>query len=212
MKDEFELMSEGKLYNSSEPSLVAKRIKARELAMDFNNLRPSELDKKRAVLSALFNKTDNIESAYFEPNIRVEYGSNVKFGKNFYMNYDCMLLDVAKIIIGDNVMFGPRVILATPMHPFLAEERIMQDYPNGFYNIEYAKPIKIGNNVWIASNVTICGGVTIGDNTVIASGAVVTKDIPSNVLAGGIPCKIIRQLNEDDRLNVWETYCKNKNK
>ena len=207
---EFENMRDGLLYNSSDQDLIDRRLRARTLAKEFNELPPDKFKEKNEVLKRLFLNSHNVDSCYFEPNIRVEYGENVSFGKNFYMNYDCMLLDVARIEIGDNVMFGPRVILATPTHPLLADERIMQEYPDGFYNIEYSKPIKIGNNVWIASNVTVCGGVSIGDNTVIASGSVVTKDIPSNVLAGGVPCRVIRELNEKDRLNVYQSYKKNK--
>ena len=210
MKSEFEKMINGELYNSIDPDLVNKRLKVRDLAMRFNALSPFDLDKKRELTKQIFINSKNIDTAYFEPNIRVEYGENITFGKDFYMNFDCMLLDVAPIEIGDSVMFGPRVIVATPMHPLLAEERIIQQYPNGYYNIEYAKKIVIGNNVWVASNVTICGGVTIGDNAIIASGAVVTKDVPPNVLVGGVPAKVIRELNESDRMNVWEVYSNEK--
>lgn len=206
MKTEFEKMVNGELYNSSDPDLVNRRLKTRDLALKFNALSPFEIEEKRELLRKIFVNCKNVDSAYFEPNLRVEYGENVTFGKDFYMNFDCMLLDVAPIKIGDGVMFGPRVIVATPMHPLLAEERIIQQYPNGYYNIEYAKKVVIGNGVWVASNVTICGGVTIGDNAVIASGAVVTRDIPPNTLVGGVPAKVIRELNESDRLNVWEVY------
>ena len=210
MKSEFEKMINGELYNSSDPDLFNKRIKVRDLVMRFNALSPFGLDKKRELMKQIFVNSRNVDSAYFEPNIRVEYGENITFGKDFYMNFDCMLLDVAPIEIGDSVMFGPRMIVATPMHPLLAEERIAQQYPNGYYNIEYAKKIVIGNNVWVASSVTICGGVTIGDNVVIASGAVVTKDVPPNTLVGGVPAKVIRELNESDRMNVWEVYSNEK--
>lgn len=210
MKSEFEKMINGELYNSSDPDLFNKRLKVRDLVMRFNALSPFDLDKKRELMKQIFVNSRNVDSAYFEPNIRVEYGENITFGKDFYMNFDCMLLDVAPIEIGDSVMFGPRVIVATPMHPLLAEERIIQQYPNGYYNIEYTKKIVIGNNVWVASNVTICGGVTIGDNAIIASGAVVTKDVPPNVLVGGVPAKVIRELNESDRMNVWEVYSNEK--
>ncbi len=210
MNSEFEKMINGELYNSIDPDLVNKRLKVRDLAMRFNALSPFDLDKKRELMKQIFINSKNIDTAYFEPNIRVEYGENITFGKDFYMNFDCMLLDVAPIEIGDSVMFGPRVIVATPMHPLLAEERIIQQYPNGYYNIEYAKKIVIGNNVWVASNVTICGGVTIGDNAIIASGAVVTKDVPPNVLVGGVPAKVIRELNKSDRMNVWEVYSNEK--
>ena len=206
MKTEFEKMIEGKLYNSSDDKLVSLRTSARELTYQYNNTSPLEMDKRKELLRKIFVNEPNVESCFIEPTLRVEYGSNIRFGKDLYMNFDCILMDVCPITIGDSVMFGPRVVVATPMHPMLASERIVQQFPDGYYNIEYAKPIKIGNGVWIAANVTICGGVTIGDNVVIAAGSVVTRDIPSNVLAGGVPCKVIRELNEKDRLNVYQSY------
>ena len=212
MKTEFDLMVNGKLYNSFNSDLEELRVKARDLVLKYNNSSPYEVELRKILLKEIFSNEKNVDTAFFEPSIRVEYGFNMRFGKNFYMNFDCVLMDVCPITIGDNVMFGPRVVVATPMHPLLAEERIAQQYPDGFYNIEYAKPITIGNNVWVAANVTICGGVHIGDNSVIAAGSVVTKDIPSNVIAGGVPCKVIRELNETDRMNVWETYIKEKQK
>ena len=208
--NEFERMREGKLYNSSDPDLVKRRLKVRDLVNQYNALSAYDMEGRTNLLKEIFPLENNVKSAFFEPNIRVEYGTNVSFGKNFYMNYDCMLLDVAKISIGDNVMFGTRVMIVTPMHPMLGEERIMQQYPDGFYNIEYAKPVTIGNNVWLASGVIVCPGVTIGDNAVIGAGSVVTRDIPSNVLATGVPCKVIRGLDENDRMNVWDTYTNNK--
>ena len=212
MKTEFDLMVNGKLYNSFNSDLEELRVKARDLVLKYNNSSPYEVELRKILLKEIFSNEKNVDTAFFEPSIRVEYGFNMRFGKNFYMNFDCVLMDVCPITIGDNVMFGPRVVVATPMHPLLADERIAQQYPDGFYNIEYAKPITIGNNVWVATNVTICGGVHIGDNSVIAAGSVVTKDIPSNVIAGGVPCKVIRELNETDRMNVWETYIKEKQK
>lgn len=116
------------------------------------------------------------------------------------MNFDCQLLDVAPIKIGDNVMFGPRVTVATPMHPFVAEERAISVYEDGEHDWEYAKPVTIGNDVWIASSATVCGGVTIGDGSIIAAGSVVTRDIPAGVLAAGVPCKPIRPITDEDRV------------
>jgi len=142
---------------------------------------------------------------------RCEYGFNISFGKDLFVNFDCIFMDVAPIKIGDGVMFGPRVTIATPMHPLVADERIIQQYPDGYHDIEYAKPVTIGNDVWIASNVTICGGVTIGDGAIIAAGSVVTRDIPPHCLAGGVPCKVIRYVDDNDRLNVWYTYMKDEN-
>lgn len=146
----------------------------------------------------------------FMQSFRCEYGFNISFGDDLFVNFDCIFMDVAPIKMGHGVMFGPRVTIATPMHPLLSEERIIQQYPDGYHDIEYAKPVTIGDGVWVAADVTICGGVTIGDGSIIAAGSVVTKDIPSNCLAGGVPCKVIRMLDDDDRLNVWQTYADDK--
>lgn len=191
-------MSAGEFYNPMDKELVLARTRARYIADKFNRSRTWNLPYRTHLIKKLFpNGTDG---AFFEPSIRTEYGFNVKFGKNFYMNFDCQLLDVASIEIGDNVMFGPRVVVATPCHPLVAEERISHVYEDGEHDWEYAKPVKIGNNVWVASCVTICGGVTIGDDSVIAAGSVVTRDIPSGVLAGGVPCKVIRPITDNDRM------------
>lgn len=195
---EKEKMSNGLIYNPTDPELVACRMKARTLADKFNRTKACELKKRQRLIEKIFPYHG--KNPFFEPNIRVEYGFNTVFGDNFYMNFDCKLLDVAKIVIGDNVMFGPGVTVATPLHPMVAEERIAKEREDGFYDLEYAAPIKIGSNVWIASNVTVCGGVTIGDDCVIGAGSVVTRDIPSGCFAAGVPCRVKRQITEKDKI------------
>lgn len=207
--NEFENMRRGELYKSNDPKLLLKRIHTRMLVDRFNKTHAWNIPRRFHLIKKIF--PNGSKGAFFEPNIRVEYGENVTFGKNFFMNFDCTLLDVATIEIGDDVMFGSRVMIATPVHPLLAEERKMQDYGDGFYDLEYAKPVKIGNGVWLASNVTVCGGVTIGDGAVIGAGSVVTRDIPENVFAAGVPCRVIRPLTEEDRMNVKKEYDKMKN-
>lgn len=204
---EKERMIAGKLYNSADKSIVIARVKARMLADRFNKTHAWNVLRRTHLIKKMFPNATG-KRAFFEPTIRIEYGFNIKFGENFYMNFDCQLLDVAPITIGDNVMFGPRVIVATPMHPLIGEERIIQQYPDGYHALEYAKPVNIGNNVWIGANVTVCGGVNIGDNAVIGAGSVVTKDIPRNVLAAGVPCKVIREITDADKMNPWEQYIK----
>lgn len=206
MSDKDRMIS-GKFYNSTSKALIFAKIRARMLADRFNKTHAWNILRRMHLIKRMFPNATG-KWAFFEPTIRIEYGYNIKFGENFYMNFDCQLLDVAPITIGDNVMFGPRVVVATPVHPLVASERILQQYPDGYHYLEYAKPVVIGNNVWIASSVTICGGVTIGDNTVIAAGSVVTKDIPANVLAGGVPCKVIREITDADKMNPWEQYIK----
>ncbi len=195
---EKEKMSNGLIYNPTDPELVACRMKARTLADKFNRTKACELKKRQRLIEKIFPYHG--KNPFFEPNIRVEYGFNTVFGDNFYMNFDCKPLDVAKIVIGDNVMFGPGVTVATPLHPMVAEERIAKEREDGFYDLEYAAPIKIGSNVWIAANVTVCGGVTIGDDCVIGAGSVVTRDIPSGCFAAGVPCRVKRQITEKDKI------------
>ena len=209
MKKEFDIMREGGFYNPTDPRLLIKRTRTRMLVDRFNKTHAWNIPRRFHLIKRIF--PHGSKGAFFEPNIRVEYGENVTFGKNFFMNFDCALLDVAPIEIGDDVMFGTKVVIATPVHPLLAEERKMQDYGDGFYDLEYAKPIKIGNGVWLASNVTVCGGVTIGDGAVIGAGSVVTRDIPAGVFAAGVPCRVIRPITEEDRLRVKEMHDRMKN-
>lgn len=188
---EKERMLSGKLYLASDKELLEGRKKARTLTRLFNNSDDNE--SRTNILKELFGSTG--KNIYIEPNFRCDYGSNIYVGENFYANFDCIFLDVAKIIIGDNVMLAPRVNIFTAGHPIDAEIRNS--------GLEYGKEIRIGNDVWICGNVTINPGVTIGNNVVIGSGSVVTKDIPSNVVACGNPCKVIREITDEDK-NYWE--------
>lgn len=194
-----DVMSKGLFYRGNDTALFLDRVKARHFVAKYNRTAEWQLAGRAHLLHRLFPHGG--KNAFFEPPLRTEYGYNVFYGDNFYMNFDCMLLDICPITIGDNVMFGPRVIVATPCHPLLADERIQQRWDDGFYDLEYGKPITIGNGVWVASGSVICGGVTIGEGSVIAAGSVVVRDIPPHVLAGGVPCKVIRPLTEADRLN-----------
>ena len=193
-----EKMISGEFYNPIGWDILFARTRARCLADRFNRTRAWSIPHRNAIIRKLF--PNGGKNAFFEPPIHVEYGFNTRFGDNFYMNFDCQLLDVAPITIGNNVMFGPRVTVATPCHPLVADERIAHEYADGFHDWEYAKPVEIGNNVWIASGVIVCGGVKIGDNSVIAAGSVVTRDVPAGVLAGGVPCKVIREITDADRM------------
>lgn len=195
---ELEKMCAGKFYNPTDFKIILKRTRARMLADKFNRTKAWNIPKRKRIIKKLF--PNGGKNAFFEPTIRIEYGFNVTYGDNFFMNFDCKLLDVTTITIGNDVMFGPNVTIATPMHPLVADERAQKQRDDGFYDLEYAKPIKIGNNCWLASGVTVCGGVEIGDNCVIAAGSVVTRDIPSDSLAAGVPCKVIRKITEADRM------------
>ncbi len=203
---DFERMREGRLYNPVDKDIMKKHVRALYLCDRYNKTTIINVFRRNRIIKKLIpNIGDNFA---IMNTFHCEYGSNLSIGKDFFSNFDCRLLDVAKITIGDGVMFGVGVTLATPIHPLLASERIIQEYPDGYHDIEYAKPITVGNNVWIASNVTVSGGVTIGEGAVIAAGSVVTRDIPANCFAAGVPAKVVRELDENDKLEIWETYVK----
>ena len=180
-----EKMLNGQLYNSLDENLNNERMKAKDLCFEFNNSYPSDIKKKNEILKRLLGKIgENITIC--QP-FYCDYGSNIEIGDNFFANHNLVILDCAKVIFGDNVFIGPNCTFNTPKHPLDVEERNK--------SLEYAFPIKVGNNVWIASNVTICPNVNIGDNVVIGAGSVVTKDIPSNSLAFGVPTKVVKKLD-----------------
>lgn len=180
---EKEKMIAGEMYDPMDQELKRDRERAHELCYTYNQLAPSEKSRKKDILKKLFNTEKN---CYIEPNFRCDYGYNISFGKNFYMNFDCVILDVNKVTIGNNVMIAPKVQIYTATHPLNPQRR------NSGRELGY--PIVIGDNVWIGGGAIICPGVTIGDNAVIAAGAVVTKDVEENVLVGGNPAKFIKSI------------------
>ncbi len=181
--NEKEKMLNGEWYFAEDENLAKERLKAKTLCYEYNNIKPSEIERKEEILKELLGKTYN---STIEAPFKCDYGYNIKVGKNFYANYNLTILDTASVEFGDNVFLGPNCSFYPPEHPLDAKTR------NTF--IEIGKPIKVGNNVWMGGSVTVLGGVTIGDNTVIGAGSVVTKDIPSNVVAVGNPCKIIKTI------------------
>lgn len=188
MKTQRERMIAGELYVTKDPELAKMNKRNRRLIYDFNHTLFDENEKRARIIKELLGKTG--DRIYFEPPFRCDYGDHITIGENFYANFDCIMLDVAPITIGDNVMFGPRVGVYTASHPIDPAIRIS--------GVELGKPIVIGNNVWIGGDVTINPGVTIGNDVVIGSGSVVTKDIPDSVIAGGNPCRVIRSVTEED--------------
>lgn len=176
-------MLSGELYEAWDEELVSMRDKARQLLSRYNTLIAAPLEERNAVLSQLLGSCSTID---IQPPFFCDYGAHIFTGKNFFMNFNCVILDCAKVTIGDNVMCGPYVQIYTAYHPVQASERIKGP--------ELAAPITIGNNVWLGGGAIICPGVTIGDNTTIGAGSVVTKNIPANVFAVGNPCKVIKNL------------------
>ncbi|MFV3010592.1 sugar O-acetyltransferase [Clostridium botulinum] len=180
-KTEKEKMLSGELYCAMDEELVKEHIRAQHLLAEFNN---SLGEDKSELLKSLFGKVrDNF---CIKPTFRCDYGSNIYLGENFFANYDCIILDVCKVTIGDNCMLAPRVCIYTATHPLDAETRIS--------GLEYGKPVVIGDNVWTGGNSVIVPGVTIGNNVVVAAGSIVVNDIPDNVVVGGNPAKIIKHL------------------
>lgn len=194
---EREKMLCGAVYDAYDPELCALRSKCRRLAAAFNRLDVEEnADQRQKILRELLGGAGKNP---FILNAQFDYGCNTFIGDEFSANFNFTVLDCAAVSIGDFVLIGPNVTLATPMHSFLARERnFVVDEDGTRHLYEYARPISIGNNVWIASNVTVCAGVTIGDNCVIGAGSVVTRDIPANSLAAGAPCRVIREITGDD--------------
>lgn len=198
---EKEKMIAGNLYDPSDEELNRLRIKARKLARRYNQTDEDEPEKQMELLHALLPNTAEIPG--LQAPIYFDYGFNTTFGKFSCANFNFTCLDVCPVTIGDNVLIGPNVTLATPMHPLLPAERSIRQREDGsVYNLEYAKPIVIENDCWLASNVVVCGEVTIGEGSVIGAGSVVTRDIPPHSLAAGNPCIVIREITERDRMEL----------
>lgn len=196
---EKEKMLAGMLYDPSDAELTQLLIKARKLARRYNQTDEDEPEQRMAILRELLPNTPHLPA--LQAPVYFDYGCNTYFGKFSGTNFNFTCLDVCPVHIGDNVMIGPNVTLATPMHPLLPEERNVQQREDGKYsNLEYAKPITIENNCWLAANVTVCGGVTIGEGCVIGAGSVVTRNIPPRSFAAGNPCRVIRELTDADRM------------
>jgi len=198
---EREKMLSGELYDPSDPELKYLRIKARKLARKYNLIDEDETTHREAILTELLPNTAHLPS--LQAPISFDYGCNTSFGEYCDVNFNFTCLDVCPVHIGDNAFIGPNVTLATPMHPLRPEERNVRRLANGIvYNLEYGKPITIGNNCWLGANVVVCGGVTIGDGCVIGAGSVVTRNVPPNSLAAGNPCRVIRELTDADRMSL----------
>lgn len=191
---EKEKMLAGEMYDSSDEELVALRRSAHKNCRLYNALDEDD-DGRTTLLDAIMPQHG--KNVYLQGPVQFDYGIFTTMGENTYANFNFTCLDCAPVTIGKNVFFGPNVSLLTPMHPIRWQERNQFVKADGTLgDQEYAKPITIGDNCWIAGSVTICGGVTIGEGSVIGAGSVVTRDIPPNVVAAGSPCRVLRSIEE----------------
>ena len=190
MESEKEKARAGKLYDANyDTELLEERVVSKELCYMFNHLPPSQLEEREGIIHQLLGKRG--KNFVIEPPFYCDYGYNIEIGDNFFVNMNCVMLDGAKISFGDNVFIAPNCGFYTAGHPLDVERRNK--------GLKYAFPITVGNNVWIGAHVCVLPGVTIGDNTVIAAGSVVTRSIPSGVVAAGNPCKVIRPITDEDK-------------
>src|SRR6476661_4715824 len=185
MRSERDRMLAGELYDPMDRELVAGRDRARDLCQALNATREAAQEERRRILRELFGAGG--DSVWMQPPFFCDYGSNILLGERVFFNFQCVVLDVALVRIGDFTLFGPAVQIYTATHPMNAELRRKQ---------EFAKPIEIGSDVWVGGGAIICPGVKIGSRAVIGAGSVVTRDIPEGVFAAGNPCRVIREITE----------------
>jgi len=190
MKTEREKMLAGEFYFAGDPDLSARRLRARTLFQAFNRTGEDEGERRAELLRQLFNLTGKVP--WIEPPFYCDYGENIHLGENVFFNFNCIVLDVAEVFIGDRVLFASNVQLYTATHPVHPADRATF--------LEYGKPIRIGSDVWVGGGSVVCPGVTIGDGSVIGAGSVVTRDIPPMVVAVGNPCRVLRPITEADRV------------
>lgn len=189
MMSEKEKMLAGMLYDANyDEELMQERLACKDLCFAYNQLRPSQTQKQRELIQALFGRTG--ESFCITAPFWCDYGYNIEIGIDFYANHNCVILDAARVTFGNHVFVGPDCGFYTAGHPLDAKRRNR--------GLEYAYPITVGDNVWFGGGVKVMPGVTIGNNSVIGAGSIVTKDIPEYVVAAGNPCRVIRPLTQED--------------
>jgi maltose O-acetyltransferase len=184
MASEKEKMRDGKLYNAGDPKLVADREQAREITRKFNQTAATEYRQRRNLLKELLGSLG--DECEIEPPFRCDYGTNIHVDENFYANFECVILDVCRVEIGENCLIGPSVHIYTATHPLPASERVKGP--------EYGKPVTIGDDVWIGGRAILNPGVTVGNNAVLGSGAVVTDNVPDNAIVQGNPATVVKRI------------------
>jgi maltose O-acetyltransferase len=187
MSSEREKMLRGELYDPLDPELVQARSRARDLCQALNATREGQEEERRGILRQLFGRGG--DTVWMQPPFYCDYGTNIELGGRVFFNFNCVVLDVARVTVGDYTLFGPAVQIYTATHPLDAELRRRQ---------EFARPIDIGSDVWIGGGAILCPGVRIGSRSVIGAGSVVTRDIPDGVFAAGNPCRVVRSIADSD--------------
>ena len=199
MVKEEERIFQGIVFCPGDPELVALKLRTHNLNVDYNNTYEDEYEKRAAILGESLGEMG--EGTRIQGPIAFHYGKHTKIGRNFFGNFNLTIQDDGEVTIGDRCNFGPNVTIVTPIHPMVPEERNALLGPDGKpKRLCYAKPVHIGSDVWLGANVVVCPGVTIGDGCVIGAGAVVTRDVPPRTFAAGNPCRVIREITEQDSM------------
>ncbi|MBX3413382.1 MAG: sugar O-acetyltransferase [Pirellulales bacterium] len=183
MPTEREKMLAGELYNPLDPELVQARTRARDLCQALNATREADEEGRRAIVRQLFARGG--DDVWIQPPFYCDYGAHISVGKKCFFNFNCVVLDVCPVTIGDHTIFGPAVQIYAATHPLEAQAR---------RSVEYGKPIEIGSDVWVGGGAILCPGVKIGSNSIIGAGSIVTRDVPAGVIVAGNPAKIIRSI------------------
>ena len=183
MPSERDKMLAGELYDPLDPELAAQRTRARDLCRSLNDTGEAQQQERRRILAELFGKGG--DTVWMQPPFYCDYGTNITLGERVFFNFNCVVLDVCPVSIGDYTLFGPAAQIYTAMHPMDAQERRGR---------EFAEPVEIGTDVWVGGGAIICPGVKIGSRTVIGAGSVVTRDVPDDVFAAGNPCRVVREI------------------
>lgn len=187
---EIEKRAAGYLYDANyDEEICRQRLACADMCYEYNRLRPSDLDGQRELLRRMFGGIKG--NITIVPPFYCDFGYNIFVGENFYSNFNCTILDSAPVTFGDNVFIAPNCVFSAAGHPTDAEQRNL--------GLEIALPVKVGNDVWFGAGVIVVPGVTIGDNVVVGAGSVITKDIPSGVVAAGNPCRVLRRITEEDK-------------
>lgn len=196
-RTERQRMVAGRTYRSTDPDLTRERMATKRLLHEYNTSHPDAEDQREELLRGLLGALG--KHVWIEPPFRCDYGSQITIGSGVYANYDLAILDCAPVTVGDLVLFGPRVTIATASHPIDHDQRVVDLY-------EYARPITIADGAWLGAHVVVGPGVTIGARAVIGAGSIVTRDVPSGVVAAGNPCRVLREITDQDRAAYLERY------